>query len=85
MDDAAPRCWWAVGERPDPLMLAYHDVEWGMPVDGDAELFERLALEGFQAGLSWQTILRKREAFREAPRLRAAVVAASTTATGSTR
>ena len=47
-------------------MLAYHDEEWGVPVDGDAELFERLALEGFQAGQSWQTILRKRDAFRVA-------------------
>jgi DNA-3-methyladenine glycosylase I len=47
-------------------MIAYHDDEWGVPVDGDAELFERLALEGFQAGLSWSTILRKREAFRVA-------------------
>ncbi|MBI3750907.1 MAG: DNA-3-methyladenine glycosylase I [Chloroflexi bacterium] len=44
-------------------MRAYHDVEWGTPVSGDAELFERLALEGFQAGLSWRTILHKRPAF----------------------
>ncbi len=47
-------------------MVAYHDTEWGVPVTDDAELFERLALESFQAGLSWSTILRKREAFREA-------------------
>ena len=47
-------------------MVVYHDSEWGLPVDDDAELFERLALEGFQAGLSWQTILRKRQAFRAA-------------------
>jgi len=47
-------------------MLAYHDEEWGMPVHDDTELFERLALESFQAGLSWQTILNKREAFRAA-------------------
>ena len=47
-------------------MVAYHDDEWGVPVDGEAELFERLALEGFQAGLSWSTILRKRAAFRAA-------------------
>ena len=47
-------------------MVAYHDDEWGVPVHDDAELFERLALEGFQAGLSWSTILRKREAFRAA-------------------
>jgi len=57
------RCWWAVGERPDRLMLEYHDLEWGTPVQGDAELFERLMLEGFQAGLSWRTILHKRPAF----------------------
>jgi DNA-3-methyladenine glycosylase I len=47
-------------------MVAYHDDEWGVPVTDDTELFERLALESFQAGLSWSTILRKREAFREA-------------------
>ena len=47
-------------------MAAYHDAEWGVPVADDVELFERLALESFQAGLSWQTILRKREAFRVA-------------------
>lgn len=47
-------------------MQAYHDHEWGVPVSDDVELFERLALEGFQAGLSWSTILRKREAFRAA-------------------
>ena len=47
-------------------MLAYHDEEWGVPVHDDRELFERLALESFQAGLSWQTILNKREAFRAA-------------------
>jgi DNA-3-methyladenine glycosylase I len=47
-------------------MTAYHDDEWGIPVDGDTELFERLALESFQAGLSWSTILRKRDSFRTA-------------------
>ncbi len=47
-------------------MVAYHDDEWGVPVTDDTELFERLMLEGFQAGLSWSTILRKRAAFREA-------------------
>ena len=47
-------------------MVAYHDEEWGVPVSGDTQLFERLALESFQAGLSWSTILRKREAFRAA-------------------
>jgi DNA-3-methyladenine glycosylase I len=50
----------------DPLMVAYHDDEWGLPVADDRALFERLALESFQAGLSWATILRKREAFRSA-------------------
>jgi DNA-3-methyladenine glycosylase I len=65
--DDRPRCWWAAGgPRPDPLMVAYHDTEWGVPVGDDRELFERLALESFQAGLSWSTILRKRDAFRTA-------------------
>ena len=62
-----PRCWWPNGiAGVDPLMVAYHDQEWGEPVSDDRALFERLALEGFQAGLSWATILRKREAFRRA-------------------
>ena len=63
-----PRCAWAGadGPSPDPLMVEYHDLEWGTPVADDLELFERLALESFQAGLSWSTILRKREAFRAA-------------------
>lgn len=67
-DPALPRCSWAgaQGPRPDPLMVRYHDEEWGVPVDDDAGLFERLALEGYQAGLSWSTILRKRHAFRSA-------------------
>ena len=62
------RCWWsgAASERPDPLMVAYHDDEWGVPCHDDVELFERLALESFQAGLSWSTILRKRDGFRAA-------------------
>jgi len=62
------RCAWAGADRspPDPLIVAYHDDEWGVPVRNDVELFERLALESFQAGLSWSTILRKREAFRAA-------------------
>jgi DNA-3-methyladenine glycosylase I len=63
--DGRARCWWAgdpgVG---DALMVAYHDEEWGVPVSGDVELFERLSLEAFQAGLSWSTILRKRDSFR---------------------
>lgn len=49
----------------DPLYEEYHDTEWGVPVHGDTALFERLALEGFQSGLSWITVLRKRPAFRE--------------------
>jgi DNA-3-methyladenine glycosylase I len=65
MDDVQ-RCWWGGGDRPDPRMQAYHDTEWGVPVADDVELFERLSLEAFQAGLSWQTILNKRDAFRAA-------------------
>jgi DNA-3-methyladenine glycosylase I len=61
--DGVRRCWWAV---TDPLYVTYHDREWGLPVSDDATLFEKLSLEGFQAGLSWLTILRKRPAFREA-------------------
>jgi DNA-3-methyladenine glycosylase I len=58
--DGIPRCEWA---GTDPLMVAYHDEEWGVPCHDDRDLFERLILEGFQAGLSWSTILRKRQAF----------------------
>jgi len=58
------RCWWASGG--DPLYAAYHDEEWGVPLHDDRKLFEMLLLEGFQAGLSWITILRKRENFRKA-------------------
>jgi DNA-3-methyladenine glycosylase I len=57
------RCEW-VGD--DPLMLAYHDSEWGVPLHDDAGLFELLTLEGAQAGLSWMTILKKREGYRRA-------------------
>ena len=57
------RCGWC-GE--DPLYMAYHDGEWGFPVADDRRLFEKVCLEGFQAGLSWLTILRKREGFRAA-------------------
>ena len=57
------RCAWAVGE---PLQLAYHDAEWGVPVHDDRTLFELLILEGAQAGLSWLTVLRKRESYRAA-------------------
>lgn len=61
--DGLARCPWA-GSQPD--YLAYHDLEWGRPVHDEVRLFEKLCLEGFQAGLSWYTILRKREAFRRA-------------------
>ena len=57
------KCGWCVG---DPLYEAYHDQEWGVPIKDDATLFEFLVLETFQAGLSWITILRKRENFRKA-------------------
>ena len=57
------RCHWA-GE--DPIYIAYHDREWGFPVSDDRRLFEKVCLEGFQAGLSWRTILGKRDAFRRA-------------------
>ena len=59
--DGRPRCWWAVG---DPLYESYHDEEWGRGVVDDHRLFEKIVLEGFQAGLAWITILRKRERFR---------------------
>jgi DNA-3-methyladenine glycosylase I len=62
-DDGVPRCWWCVG---DALYERYHDLEWGRPVFEDRRLFEKLSLEGFQSGLSWLTILRKRESFRRA-------------------
>jgi DNA-3-methyladenine glycosylase I len=57
------RCAWSLG---DPLMTAYHDTEWGVPVHDDRLLFEFLILEGAQAGLSWLTILKRRESYREA-------------------
>ena len=62
--DGRPRCFWAVGGAPE--YLAYHDDEWGRPVLDDDRLFERLSLEAFQSGLSWLTILRKRDNFRAA-------------------
>jgi DNA-3-methyladenine glycosylase I len=62
-DDGVARCWWGAG---DALYRSYHDLEWGRPVADDNRLFEKLCLEGFQSGLSWLTILRKRENFRSA-------------------
>src|SRR6266576_1562794 len=62
-NNAVRRCHW-VGE--DPVYIAYHDREWGFPVADDRRLFEKICLEGFQAGLSWRTILGKPDAFRDA-------------------
>ena len=62
-DKGISRCFWCMS---DPLYIAYHDREWGFPVFDDTRLFEKICLEGFQSGLSWLTILRKRENFREA-------------------
>jgi DNA-3-methyladenine glycosylase I len=62
-DDGRARCGWAGQPRE---YVAYHDTEWGRPVHDDVRLFEKLCLEGFQSGLSWLTILRKRESFRRA-------------------
>lgn len=61
--DHKVRCWWP---GTDPFYVAYHDTEWGVPEFDDRALFEKLILDGFQAGLSWITILRKRENFRRA-------------------
>ncbi len=62
-DDGLARCPWGAST---PDYVAYHDTEWGRPVHGDVAIFERLTLEAFQSGLSWLTILRKRESFRAA-------------------
>jgi DNA-3-methyladenine glycosylase I len=62
-EDGASRCWWGLS---DPDYVEYHDREWGRPVADDRTLFEKVSLEGFQSGLSWLTILRKRDNFREA-------------------
>lgn len=62
-EEGVCRCWWC---GKDPLYQHYHDHEWGFPVYDDQRLFEKICLEGFQAGLSWITILRKRENFRKA-------------------
>ncbi|HYS19826.1 MAG TPA: DNA-3-methyladenine glycosylase I, partial [Gemmatimonadales bacterium] len=56
------RCW---ASADDPLMLAYHDEEWGVPLRGERDLFAKLVLDGFQAGLSWRVILHKRARFLE--------------------
>ena len=61
--DGKPRCWWGAG---DELYRRYHDTEWGRPVADDRRLFEKISLEAFMSGLSWLTILRKRENFRKA-------------------
>ncbi|MCA9626741.1 MAG: DNA-3-methyladenine glycosylase I [Myxococcales bacterium] len=62
-DDGVVRCWW--GAQPE-IYQRYHDTEWGFPVTDDTRLFEKLCLEGFQSGLSWLTILNKRDNFRKA-------------------
>lgn len=62
-EDGLVRCSWL---STDELYREYHDTEWGVPVTGDQQMFERIALEGFQAGLSWITILKRREGFRKA-------------------
>ncbi|MFL6088671.1 MAG: DNA-3-methyladenine glycosylase I [Aeromicrobium sp.] len=61
--DGVARCWWP---GDDPLYVAYHDLDWGRPVRDERELFEKLILDGAQAGLAWITILRKREGYRRA-------------------
>jgi DNA-3-methyladenine glycosylase I len=61
--DGLKRCSWP---NQDPIYINYHDTEWGVKLDGENELFEQLTLEGFQAGLSWITILKRREGFRRA-------------------
>ncbi|MCJ2035016.1 DNA-3-methyladenine glycosylase I [Methylobacterium sp. J-068] len=61
--DGFARCWWA---GQDPVYIAYHDTEWGVPEHDGRALYEKLILDGFQAGLSWITILRRREGFRRA-------------------
>ena len=61
--DGVTRCWWP---GDDPLYIAYHDNDWGRPVRDERELFEKLILDGAQAGLSWITILRKRDGYRRA-------------------
>lgn len=62
-EDGLPRCWWGASSSD---YAAYHDTEWGFPVADDRTLFEKVCLEGFQSGLSWITVLRKRDNFRTA-------------------
>jgi DNA-3-methyladenine glycosylase I len=62
-DDGVTRCWWC---GTDPLYVKYHDEDWGHPVRDERELFEKIVLDGAQAGLAWITILRKREGYRRA-------------------
>src|SRR5690242_9839611 len=64
MKEQAPRCAWVPPDKPD--YVAYHDNEWGVPVHDDRHLFEMLVLEGAQAGLSWYTILQRRDGYRSA-------------------
>ena len=64
MDDIRPRCGWC--NLSNPVYVAYHDAEWSVPSHDDHHLFEMLVLETFQAGLSWETVLNKRERFRQA-------------------
>lgn len=63
MKKTKERCWWCGN---DPIYIKYHDTEWGVPLRNDLKLFEMLVLEGFQAGLSWITVLKKRDNFRKA-------------------
>src|SRR5689334_4130718 len=64
--DGRIRCGWVGNRPPDDLMVRYHDEEWGVPLHDDRALFEFLTLEGAQAGLSWDTILKRREGYRRA-------------------
>lgn len=66
LDPDLPRCQWPGQPEASPLMVAYHDTEWGVPVHDDRRHFEFLVLDAFQAGLSWSTVLNKRENFRRA-------------------
>jgi DNA-3-methyladenine glycosylase I len=66
LDPTLPRCQWPGNTESNPLMVEYHDCEWGVPVHDDRKHFEYLLLDAFQAGLSWSTVLNKRENFRKA-------------------